>query len=269
MKILIVNGSPKKRGGASNCFSTLLKPMLAGNTVTTLRVHNKADYPAALTALAEADAVVIAAPLYIDAIPTHLVCFLQEAERVCRENNCSFKLYVISNCGFIEGKQNALALSMYAAWCERAGVSWGGGLGVGGGVMLYVMLLLFPLSLLLNTIGLVQTVLQSGAVTAAELWSFAEGPLTTLFLSMGLLVFEAMLSYSIRHGKTVKNRYTRVLIPSFLFLIFADIFMLLGTIVKGGIFRNLFHRVPLSEAVSHVTFSNSAVVPCGEQQAEG
>lgn len=39
MKVLILNASPKRRGGASKFFSTLLRPFLLGCQIQTLPLH--------------------------------------------------------------------------------------------------------------------------------------------------------------------------------------------------------------------------------------
>lgn len=136
MKVLILNASPKRRGGASKFFSMLLRPFLWGCKVKTLPLRRPGDYDAALAVLLWAEAVVISAPLYVDGAPSHVLPLLEWAETVCREKKLDFKLYVLSNNGFVEGRQNEPHLRIYEGWCQRSGAVWGGGLGIGGEVML-------------------------------------------------------------------------------------------------------------------------------------
>ena len=53
----------------------------------------------------------------------------------CKEQNLSLKIYVISNNGFIEGKQNAPLFYVMENFCVRSDIHWCGGIGIGGGVM--------------------------------------------------------------------------------------------------------------------------------------
>lgn len=243
MNILILNASPKRKGGASRFFSKLMKLMLLGCNITTCDVRGRSDYEKALSLLDGADAVFISSPLYVDGIPAHMLPFLMQAEHICVEKCYHFKLYVLSNSGFIEGKQNALHLKMYEAWCNRANIEWGGGLGIGGGVMLHVLYILFPISVIIRCIQIVLFVIQTGTISGAEIWSYCSGLLVTPFFFIGAFVCTAMVAYAIRNKKLIKNIYTRPLIPSFLFLIVADIFMLISAILKGTLPHKLFRKV--------------------------
>lgn len=246
MNVLIINASPKKKGGASRTFSSQLKLMLAGCKVTTCDVCTRGNYENALGLLPAADAVVISVPLYVDGIPSHLLPFLVEAEQLCIKNKLQFKLYVISNNGFIEGVQNKLHLNMYEAWCKRAGIEWGGGFGIGGGVMLYVLSILFfvfaGLDILKTAIGFIQ----SGVLTGAQIWSNFQGLVWILFFMLGGLVCEALLAHAIRNKKSIKNMYTRAMLPSFIFLVVASLFMTLGALFKGTLPHKLFKRFDLN-----------------------
>lgn len=241
MKVLILNASPKRRGGASKFFSTLLRPFLLGCQVKALPLHRPGDHDAALEALPWAEAVVVSAPLYVDGAPSHVLPFLERAETLCREKKLDFKLYALSNNGFVEGRQNEPHLRIYEGWCRRAGVTWGGGLGVGGGVMLYWLCMPFPLFALLHTVEAVMMA-QSGALTPLAVLDCYSGSLFGLFFCAGLIWGLGLMGRRIRKGICGKNRYTRVLVPSFLFLIGADIFMLLSALFRGTLPHKLFRK---------------------------
>lgn len=248
MKVLILNASPKRRGGASKLFSTLLRPFLLGCQVKTLPLRGPRDYDAALEALPWAEAVVISAPLYVDGAPSHVLPFLERAETVCREKKLDFKLYALSNNGFVEGRQNELHLRLYEGWCRRTGVTWGGGLGIGGGVMLYWLCMPFPLFALLHTVEVV-TMAQSGALTPLAVLDCYSGSLFALFFCAGLVWGLALMGRRVRKGICGVNRYTRVLIPSFLFLIGADVFMLLSALFRGTLPHKLFRKQPYGQDI--------------------
>ena len=105
MNILILNASPKSKGSASAFYSSLLRPFLAGCKIKTRPLCGARDYKKIFELLPWTDAVVISAPVYVDAAPSHVTAFLEQAEQLCQEQLCHFKLYAISNCGFIEGHQ--------------------------------------------------------------------------------------------------------------------------------------------------------------------
>ena len=159
MNVLLLNVSPKSRGSASAFYTSLLRLFLTGCEVQVCQLRRAGDhenvfardYETTFALLPWADAVVISAPLYVDAAPAHVAAFLEQAQQRCKETPCRFTLYAISNCGFPEGHQNELHLRIYEAWCRCAGVSWGGGLGIGGGVILRWMCMLMPLFAVLDT----------------------------------------------------------------------------------------------------------------------
>ena len=78
--------------------------------------------------------------LYVGGMLSYVLEFFQQVENFCKENNCCFSLYLISNNGFIEGIHNKVYLKMYECWCRRSGVIWGGGIGFVGGEMFRVLL---------------------------------------------------------------------------------------------------------------------------------
>ncbi len=269
MNVLILNASPKRKGGASRCFSELLKFLLLGCKITTADIHGQADYSKALSLLGEADAVVVSAPLYVDGIPAHMLPFLQEAEQICRQKHLHFKLYVLSNSGFVEGVHNKLHLNMYEAWCRRSGIEWGGGLGVGGGVMLQVMFVLFPITVLIRCAQIAATVIVVGAITGREVWSLCSGILITGFFLSGALICEIILAHAIRTGHGIKNLYTRVLVPSFIFLICADIFMFLSALFHKTAPHALFRKISsaeIDERAAWIKGVNICQIQCSKEE---
>lgn len=98
-KIVILNTSPKKKGGASRYFSKVLKRCLVGLAVEVCDICGQWDYEKGFQALEQADAVVVSAPLYMDGIPGHMLSFWKEAEELCMEKKLDFMLYAISNNG--------------------------------------------------------------------------------------------------------------------------------------------------------------------------
>lgn len=241
MKALILNGSPKKKMGTSWYISKALKIMLPGCEKEEIALRDKRNHAKIIERLGEIDALVLSVPLYVDGIPSHILSFLQEIEKICAEHEYTFKLYVISNGGFIEGKQSAVHLDMYRCWCERAQIEWGGGLGIGGGVMLFVLLFVILAQIMILLAGIISNIV-SGVSIAGTLQSFIPTIATWLFLNSGFLFCTYRLSGAIRRGVIIKNQYTRVMLPSFVFLIISDIFMTLMALLNGKLIFSLYRR---------------------------
>lgn len=253
MNILILNASPKPKGSTSAFYSSLLRLFLTGCEVKVNPLRGARDYEKAFALLSWADAVVISAPVYVDAAPAHVSSFLEQAEQFCQENPSHFKLYVISNCGFIEGHQNELHLRIYEAWCQRAGVCWGGGLGIGGGVILRWMCMLTALFAVLDTVRLILTA-QAAPLTVRTIFSYYSSMLVMLVMSLGAVICLAVMGYRIKHGAIRKNLFTRCLMPSFLFIPVSDIFMLLSALAHGNLPHTLFrrHKCPAQGERTHL-----------------
>ena len=206
MNLLILNASPKKKGGASRFLSGLFRLFLTGVRKKTLSLSSRQDIQPALELFPTMDVVCLSVPLYVDGLPSHVVEFLLQAEEYCKNHSCRFCLYALSNNGFVEGKQNQPALHMLQAWCKRAGI------------------ILFQMAISLFTAGVVP----SGA------WhSLAIQTVTWLFLNSGVLFCMARLSSAIRRKRRLSDQFTRVMIPSFLFVPIADVFMILSSLFQG------------------------------------
>lgn len=244
MRVMLMNGSPKKKISASGYIQMIMKMMLKKIDIIECPMHTKRDIPKGLDYLKGLDALVIESPLYVDGISSNVLSFLIEAERVCKENGYHFKVYVITNSGFIEGHQNEINLEQYECWAQRAGLIWGGGLGIGGGVaLLWYGVFIIPTLIIEFAISAIENAsIGSSIVDTSMLLTAGSNIFWFLFFSSGLFIGEAVMAHRIKRGKVGKNIYSRFMCPAIVFLIGADIFMLVLSIIKGGIFRNLFHR---------------------------
>lgn len=237
MKTVFINCSPKKRFCASAYFLGLQRLFVKGKKVTE-RLHNKSDHKRILNELQGADTVVFCLPLYVDSIPSHVLPFLKEMELFCKENSIRLNVYSISNNGFIEGNQSEPLLRVFQNFCERSDLEWGGGIGIGGGVMLNVTRIVFVIQIGILLLNIILNGIQNGDFLPIDaLKNFAEQALLIAFFNLGVFFYTIRMGIAINKGKFFGKKYTRILIPSFIFIIFADIFYLIVSIFMGGIFR--------------------------------
>ena len=237
MKTVLINCSPKKRFCASAYFLFLQRLFVSGKKVNE-KLRTPADHARILEQLRDAQAVVFGLPLYVDGVPSHVLRFMEEMETFCRENGLKFNVYCVANNGFIEGKQNEPLMQVFEHFCTRAGLVWGGGVGIGGGVMLNVTRILFLVDIALLALNIVLSAVNSGNFFPKEAWiSFAENAALLLYFNLGALFFLARMGRHIRRAEFSGKKYTRILIPSFIFIVFADIFFIIISIFEGGIFR--------------------------------
>ena len=237
MKTVFINCSPKKRFCASAYFLFLQRLLVSGEKVTE-KLRTPADHARILEQLRDAQAVVFGLPLYVDGVPSHVLRFMEEMETFCRENGLKLNVYCVANNGFIEGKQNEPLMQVFENFCTRAGLVWGGGVGIGGGVMLNVTRILFLVDIALLALNIVLSVVNTGNFFPKESWiSFAENAALLLYFNLGVLFYLAGMGRHIRRAEFFGKKYTRILIPSFVFILFADIFFIIISVFEGGIFR--------------------------------
>lgn len=135
MNLYLLDGSPKPKGSTS---LYLLKALESRLTEGHRVVWQNAREGKAQDMLAQMDGAnvwVIAFPLYVDGIPSHLLRLMEALEPLVAQAAHKPKVYVIINCGFYDARQNHIALSMMRVWAERCGLAIGCALAIGGGGM--------------------------------------------------------------------------------------------------------------------------------------
>ena len=242
MKTVFINGSPKKKFSASAYFLSVQKCFVKGEKVKE-NLRTKKDHERILNTLKDADVVVFCLPLYVDAVPSHVLAFMKEMEVFCRENQLKLNVYVIANSGYIEGVQSKALLQVFRNFCTRSGLVWGGGMGVGGGVMLNVMRIVFCVQVGLLFLNIFLSGTQTGNWLPIDAFTnFATQALVITFLNLGVLWYTFRMGRAINKAEVCGEKYTRILIPSFVFIIFADIFFVIFSIFEGGMFRGWLSR---------------------------
>jgi len=238
MKVLFLNASPKRRFSASQYFIDLLKIQMAGCKTRQIKLSGPNVYAEIFEFLKTIDALVMALPVYVDGVPSHVLKFLVEAEKFCKKSNCHFKLYIISNCGFYEGRQCKNELAIMRSFCNSAGLQWGAGIGIGGAEMLSVLrltgpileiarlLFIIPFLILNNTFpeGLANYNWISALISMLIFFVFSSGLFSSLFKMQRI----------IRKEKSAPDFYTGVtLCPRFLFTIFACAYWIIRAAFHG------------------------------------
>ena len=251
MKTVLINCSPKKRFCASAYFLFLQKLFVGGKKVTE-KLRTPADHDRILNQIRDAQAVIFCLPLYVDGVPSHVLRFMEKMEVYCKENKLRLNVYCIANNGFIEGKQNEPLMQIIENFCDRSGLNFGGGVGIGGGVMLNVTRILFVVQIGLLLLNSILSAVNNGNFFPKDAWiNFGENAAILLFFNLGVLFYLGRMGHFIRKGAFSGKKYTRILIPSFVFIIFADIFFVIISIFEGGLFRGWLAKKVGQGDVSH------------------
>lgn len=242
MKTVFIDCSPKKKLSASG-FIAGFTSVFVGGKKEKLKLRTKADYQKVLEMIEDADNVVFAMPLYVDGVPSHILPFLKEMEIFCKEKERNIRIYVIANNGFIEGKQNEPLMQVMENFCLRSNLSWCGGIGIGGGVMMNIMRIMVVVFFGIMLLNLILSGISTGNFLRAEpIIEFGKDLLEILILGCGIIIFDLWLAICINRGKACGKHYTRIMVPSFLFIPCADIFFTIISLFSGGIFRGWFSK---------------------------
>ena len=236
MKTVFIDCSPKKRLSASGFIATVTKWFVFGKNIQC-KLRTPKDYKMILDEMKDADTVVFSMPLYVDGVPSHILPFLKKMEAEYKDSHSDKRIYVIANNGFIEGRQNEPLMQTMENFCVRSGLTWCGGLGIGGGVMMNVMRIMFFVFLGLT---LLQMILNGFDFMILK--DFCEKVLSILVLGCGIISFDIWLAFCINKRKAYGKHYTRIMLPSFLFIICADIFFTIMSLFQGGVLRGWFSK---------------------------
>ena len=242
MKTVFINGSPKKRFSASGYFGKLQSIFIKGQKVF-LRLRTKSDHRKIFEQIVNADNVIFLIPLYVDCVPSHILSFLREMECFCKEHKTELKIYAIANNGFIEGTQNAALFRVMENFCTRSDLLWCGGIGIGGGVMFNALKVIsmvecgiFLLSVLISGI------LYANWLPRDAIQGFLFALLVIFFFHAGAIFYMMKMGAKVNKGNVLGEKYTRILLPSFLFILIADVFFIIVSLLKGGLFKGWLQR---------------------------
>ena len=242
LQTLLIDASPKKRFSNSAYFMGFAKLFIPNrfHKTETAKLPLNTKYQDIFEKIKHADQVILATPLYVDGIPSHVLCFLQALEKFTKEHQIQFKLYVIANCGFFEGHQTKHLMAQVQTWCDRTGIEWGGGVGIGAGEMLgflritpFIRLAIAIIALLISFVIQVLTGNISFSVLMEQLG--LKSLIIGIGISTSVAVFFSLLAafvliklaFHVKRGRNMDIVYATVFCPKFMFTFFATIYWFL------------------------------------------
>ena len=138
MRITAINGSPKEKGSVSGLIIEQMERILGEKAQThqAMRLVQGDTAYETMKGILDTDVLLIVFPLYVDSLPAPLIELLTRLEGAARGIDAAPRVFAIANCGLYESEHPALALDMVERFAQRAGYTWGCGLGIGRGGML-------------------------------------------------------------------------------------------------------------------------------------
>lgn len=133
--IILLNCSFRGVNSNSNSFLERLESLFEEECE---RIHlNQMKNIEELTGkLKKAKALVLGMPLYVDSAPAQVVELMEGLYESYQGAFPGLSVYVVSNLGFYESRQIHIQFQIVKNWCVKMGVTYGGGLAIGGGEMM-------------------------------------------------------------------------------------------------------------------------------------
>lgn len=137
MKLAFINASPKPKNTVSgNLLHILAQFLQPQQPLPVFRLQTVHPCPAVLNRLADYSTLVLAFPVYLDALPAHLICILEQLAPILRPGT---RVYTLANCGFYEGEQTIGCHRIVKNWCSKNSFCYAGGVGVGGSGSIWLL----------------------------------------------------------------------------------------------------------------------------------
>lgn len=128
-KVLILNGSPRAPKSNSKRYAEIFM-RYSSNEVTYQNITRKNHLELCATLDGYSDLLLVF-PLYADALPVGVLEFLKVLEANPPQHRPVISILI--NCGFLEYKQNKVAMQMMELFCRRNGYRLGAQLMLGSG----------------------------------------------------------------------------------------------------------------------------------------
>lgn len=104
--ISIINGSPRINSNSSYFIDIIIKNLNDSYTINRIYREKTEDV---IQNMEKSDVIILVFPLYVDAPPSKLLELMEQYE-------CKKRVYAVSNCGFLESKQNNVAIDIIKNW---------------------------------------------------------------------------------------------------------------------------------------------------------
>lgn len=138
MKIALFNGSPRAKSSSQFVLSKIRSKLDEKADFVEINLYKKAFEKTDVEKVLSCDVIVIAAPLYVDALPSHVVqamIFIEESIHTLQKK---IEVFAVSCGGFAEGYNNFLTFDIISNWCGKCGFNWNYGVGIGSAERLLV-----------------------------------------------------------------------------------------------------------------------------------
>ncbi len=139
-RVLLLIGSPRGQKSTSASLGTyLLSKMHEKGFETSIFqaskiVKSDTALEEILSSVDDSDVIVIAFPLYVDAVPFPVVKLMENIAAHRKDNPVKRpRMLAVVNSGFPEAHHSDTALAICRQFAKEAGIEWVGGLALGGG----------------------------------------------------------------------------------------------------------------------------------------
>ncbi|KOA18711.1 hypothetical protein CLHOM_29950 [Clostridium homopropionicum DSM 5847] len=138
-KFVAIIGSPKLKKSSSSAIVHRISEILHTDIAQyrALDIINAPNKNVIENDILQADILLFVFPLYVDSLPGSLMEALVGLEKTLQNSTNSLpKVYAICNCGFYDAEQTAVALDIIQNYCNKTGLDWQYGIGIGCGGMI-------------------------------------------------------------------------------------------------------------------------------------
>ncbi len=110
-----------------------MRSYLQQEELITAKITENMDWNKVCRYLEEAQAIVLAADVYLDSVSSEVLRFLEKVEQaVIDGESIGATFYAVLYTELYEGEQTCIAMEILKNFCLRANITWGRGLGIGG-----------------------------------------------------------------------------------------------------------------------------------------
>ncbi len=130
--ILFLDGGYTQTAGNEAC-AELIQECTQKEALVSVKIEENMDWNRVFRDLEDADAIVLAADVYLDSVPSFVLRFLEKVEQaVIGGESIGGRFYAVLYTELYEGEQTSVAMEVLKNFCVHANITWGRGLGIGG-----------------------------------------------------------------------------------------------------------------------------------------